>query len=110
MISPKAKFQSLWLKQLCFLDADWNELFDGVWFIVSSHDAAMRRLQISRGISFDEAKERIVAQATRRGIGNLQQEVDSGVVSAVIQNDGTLEDLKQCLEERLHDPSAWYPN
>jgi dephospho-CoA kinase len=92
------------------LDADWNELLDGVWLVVSSHDIAMERLQLIRGLSFDEAKKRILAQATRRGIGNLQQEVDSGVVSAVVKNDGTLQDLKQCLEENLRDPSSWYPN
>jgi dephospho-CoA kinase len=92
------------------LDADWNEFLDGVWLIVTSHDVAMERLQVSRGLSFDDAKKRILAQATRRGIANLQQEVDSGVVSVVVQNDGTLEDLKQCLKEKLCDPNAWYPN
>lgn len=92
------------------LDADWNEFLDGVWLIEASHDIAMERLQVNRGLSFDEAKKRILAQATRRGMVNLQEEVDSGVVSAVVKNDGTLDDLKQSLREKLGDPSAWYPN
>jgi dephospho-CoA kinase len=90
------------------LDAEWTDFLDGIWVVTSSQQVALQRLQNTRGLSTDDATKRIHAQMSRRGIGNLQHEVDAGTVSAVIQNDGTMEDLKVFLSEKIHDPNAWY--
>ena len=90
------------------LDAGWQDFLDGVWVLSVSHQVALDRLQENRGLSADESEKRIVAQQPRRGIGNLNDEVEAHVVTAVIDNNGSLEDLKQRLAEKLQDPSAWY--
>ena len=51
--------------------------------------------------------QRMEAQTERRGIGNLKAEVENGVVTAVVENNGTLEDLAGALRLRLSDPKAW---
>ena len=89
------------------LDAGWQEFLDGVWVVTVSQNVALERLQANRGMSAEEAAKRIAAQQPRRGIGNLQDEVNAKVVTAVIDNNGSLEDLKQRLVINLHDPNAW---
>ena len=90
------------------LDAEWNDFLDGIWVITLSQPNAIRRLQDNRNLSEEESKKRIQAQLSRRGISNLQKEIDDGIVSAVIPNDSTLEDLKVRLLITLNDPNAWY--
>jgi dephospho-CoA kinase len=90
------------------LDAEWNDILDGIWVVTVSQPTAIRRLQGNRNLSVEESEKRIQAQSSRRGIGNLQQEVDDGIVSAVIPNDSSLEALKACLLAKLNDPNAWY--
>jgi len=90
------------------LDAGWQEFLDGVWVVRVPTTEAVERLQANRGISVEDAERRIEAQQPRRGIGNLQEEMENDVVTAVIDNRGSLEDLKQRLKEKLDDPTAWY--
>jgi dephospho-CoA kinase len=90
------------------LDAGWQDFLDGVWVVSVSESVALTRLQDSRGLTAAEAGKRITAQKPRRGIGNLAEEVDSKVVTAVIENNGSLDALKQQLSEKLVDPQAWY--
>jgi dephospho-CoA kinase len=90
------------------LDAEWMDFLDAVWVVTASQQVASYRLQNNRGLNMEEATKRIDAQISRRGIGNLQEEVDAGILSAVILNDGTLEDLKALLSKKLYDPNAWY--
>jgi dephospho-CoA kinase len=90
------------------LDAEWNDFLDGIWVVTVSQLNAARRLQDSRNLTVEESNKRIQAQSSRRGIGNLQNEVDNGIVSAVIPNDSSLEDLKARLLATLNDPNAWY--
>ena len=47
------------------------------------------------------------AQTSRRGIGNLEEEIKNNVVTAVIKNDSSLEDLSTALRKSLVDPNAW---
>ena len=47
------------------------------------------------------------AQTSRRGIGNLEKEINNNVVTAVIKNDSSLEDLSTALRKSLVDPNAW---
>jgi dephospho-CoA kinase len=90
------------------LDAGWQDFLDGVWVVSVSESVALTRLQETRGLTAAEAEKRIDAQKPRRGIGNLAEEVDSKVVTAVIENNGSLDALKQQLSEKLMDPQAWY--
>jgi dephospho-CoA kinase len=98
------------LEAAVLLDAGWEVFLDGVWVIHVSKDMALQRLQTNRGMSFDDAAKRVEAQQARRGIGNLKEEVNNGIVTAVIDNAGTLEDLKQDLLTKLSDTCNWYPN
>jgi dephospho-CoA kinase len=90
------------------LDADWQNFLDGVWVITASQDVALQRLMDSRGWSKEEAEQRIQAQQSRRGIGNLDEEVERRTVTAVIDNSGSLEELREKLSQKLQDESAWY--
>jgi len=72
------------------LDANWddNELFDAIWVVRSSSQVSAERLVSKRGMDKVDALKRMEAQLSRRGIGNLDQELLNGSVTAVIQNDG----------------------
>ena len=54
-----------------------------------------------------QAIKRMDAQTSRRGIGNLEEEIKNNVVTAVIKNDNSLEDLSTALRKSLVDPNAW---
>jgi len=96
------------LEAAVLIDAGWMDLLDGLWVVQASQNVAMERLTKYRGLDTDTALQRIEAQQSRRGIGNLQQEVDQGIVSAIIPNDGDIDTLKETLEEALHNPTSWY--
>ena len=89
------------------LDADWEQWLDGVWVVTTPKETATARLMETRGLSLEEADERIQAQQSRRGIGNLAQEVENNIVTATIENSGSLDDLKAALLQRLSDAKAW---
>lgn len=107
-IETVGKTPAIVIEAAMLLDAGWQHFMDGVWVVSASRNVALDRLQMNRGLTRDEAESRIVAQLPRRGIGNLQDEVASRAVTAVIVNDGTVEDLKLQLLKKLNDPNAWY--
>ena len=90
------------------LDAHWNEFVDGLWIVTTSTENAIKRLMETRNLSEEEAQKRIDAQLSRRGVGNLADEVEHGLVSAVIENNGDLAELQNALERTLIDTNAWY--
>lgn len=90
------------------LDAGWNEFQDGVWVVKVSSDVALQRLQEHRGMTHEEALQRIQAQESRRGMGNLQEEIAKGVVTSVVDNSGDLDALTKILRDKLSDDTAWY--
>lgn len=104
------------------METDWHDMLDGLWVVQSSPAVAVQRLKENRGLTEEEAMVRIRAQKVRRGIGSagkssecegnnicskLREEMDNGIVTAVITNDGTLEDLKFSLEQALNDPKSY---
>lgn len=89
------------------LDTDWGDLFDGTWVVRSSESTSTQRLVESRGMSEEDALKRIEAQKPRRGIGNLESEVEKGFVTAVIDNDGALFDLQEALEKAMANPKSF---
>jgi dephospho-CoA kinase len=95
------------LEAAVLLDAEWDDILDGVWVVKAPKEVALRRLMETRGLSQDESEKRIQAQQSRRGIGNLEEEIQNKVVTNVIENSGSLEDLRNALEVALRDPKSW---
>jgi dephospho-CoA kinase len=95
------------LEAAVLLDAGWDDLLDGVWVVTTPKSTALERLMQTRGLSQEEAQKRIDAQQSRRGIGTIQEEIDNGIVTGVIENNGSLESLKKSLNEALDDPKFW---
>eukprot|EP00979_Chaetoceros_neogracilis_P017202 scaffold10190_cov294-Chaetoceros_neogracile.AAC.2 len=92
------------------LDANWddNDLFDAIWVVRASSDTSCERLVENRGMKKEDALNRLQAQLDRRGIGNWKEELESGAVTAVIENEGSAaaelwNKVKQCLV----DPKCW---
>jgi dephospho-CoA kinase len=102
------KYPIIIVESAVLLEAGWQNIVDGVWVVTVPRQIAQRRLQQNRGLSIEEADKRIDAQQSRRGIGNLAIEVSSKVVSAVLDNSGTVEELTITLQSKLDDPDAWY--
>ena len=95
------------LEAAVLLDAEWDDILDGVWVVKTPKEVALKRLMETRGLSQDESEKRIQAQQTRRGIGNLDEEIQNKVVTNVIENNGSLDDLRNALKEALRDPKSW---
>jgi dephospho-CoA kinase len=91
------------------LDAEWHDKFmDAVWVITAPHEVAIKRLIENRSLTREEADKRIHAQASRRGIGNIEEEIKNKIVTAAIDNSGSPNELKEALSLRLTDVTAWY--
>lgn len=103
----ESKIPVIVLEAAILLDAGWEDLLDGVWAVTVPPEAALKRLVETRGLTPEEAQKRIDAQASRRGIGNLDKEVENGSVHCVVTNDGSLEDLTATLQKSLEDPKCW---
>ena len=95
------------LEAAVLLDAEWDDIMDAVWVVKAPAPIALERLVENRGFTKEEAQKRIDAQEPRRGIGNLDEEVEKGVVTRVIENVGTEQDLQDALQQALQDPTAW---
>ncbi|GFH60530.1 phosphopantetheine adenylyltransferase / dephospho-CoA kinase [Chaetoceros tenuissimus] len=92
------------------LDANWDEnhLFDGIWIVRASEETSCKRLVEKRGMDKDDALNRMNAQQSRRGIGNWKEELKSGNVTAIIENDGNEEsELWDKMKKSLVDPDSW---
>uniref|UniRef100_A0A7S1YTR9 Dephospho-CoA kinase n=1 Tax=Trieres chinensis TaxID=1514140 RepID=A0A7S1YTR9_TRICV len=89
------------------LDAGWSPLFDAVWAVRSPRLVRRDRLIEDRDMEGEEADARIEAQSTRKGIEDLEGEMESGTVTCVIENTGTVEGLRAQLREALVDPHSW---
>jgi dephospho-CoA kinase len=106
---PPDKKPILVLEAAVLIDAEWDDILDGLWLVRTPNDEiALERLQSLRNFSRDVAQQRLEAQQTRRGIQNWQQELENGVISRVINNEGSREDLKSQLAMALLDESSWY--
>jgi len=70
------------------LDTNWDSdnMFDAMWVVRASTETRTKRLVEYRGLEESDALTRIEAQWTRRGIGNLKEELIDGTVTAVIEN------------------------
>ena len=95
------------LEAAVLLDANWSDLLSALWVLKASSSEVTDRLVLNRNITQDDASTRIEAQQSRRGIGNLEEEIRKKEVNAVIVNDGTLEELQQKLQDTWFDCESW---
>lgn len=72
------------------VEARWYELVEEVWVVVASRERVVRRVTASRAIDAPALQARIDAQ--------VNDEERRRVADVVIDNDGTLEDLRQRVE------------
>jgi dephospho-CoA kinase len=90
------------------LDAGWNDFLDGVWVITAVPNVARQRIMETRGLTEQEANQRMDAQLSYRSVGNLENEVAEKTVTRVINNSGSLPELTQALSQAINDSGAWY--
>lgn len=105
------------------LETEWHDLLDGLWVIHSSEDVATSRLINNRGMTKEDALIRIRAQQKRKGIAivaaangggvvdgdevELHKAIGNRSITALISNNGSLDDLEKALKETLADPLSF---
>jgi dephospho-CoA kinase len=80
------------------IEANWQPLFDEIWLVSASRDRVIERVERDRGLKPEQTDARIRAQlpdAERRKFA-----------SAVIRNDGTLEELRVAVTRLWQDALA----
>jgi dephospho-CoA kinase len=78
------------LEAAVLIEADWLDLVDEVWLVITSPETARRRMMERNGLSREQADERMSAQLT-----NEQRKRRAQVV---IENDGTLDELAKAVD------------
>ena len=78
------------LEAAVLIEADWLDLADEVWLVLTSPETARQRLIERNGLSAEQADARIGAQLT-----NEQRRPHAQVV---IENDGTLDELRAAVD------------
>jgi dephospho-CoA kinase len=79
------------LEAAVLIEADWLDLVDEVWLVITSPETARRRMMERNGLSAEQADARLEAQLTneqRRPYAQL-----------VIENDGTLDALRAAVDD-----------
>jgi dephospho-CoA kinase len=76
------------------LEAGWR-FFDRIWVVVVSREVAIARVTASRGLSRVDVEQRIDAQ--------MSNEERRRIADVVIDNDGTLADLRAKVEAAWHE-------
>lgn len=71
--------------------AGWQDLVDETWAMSASHETAVERLMLHRGLERDQADRRIDAQGP--------QEAFTGPADVVIENEGSLDELHAKVQE-----------
>jgi dephospho-CoA kinase len=79
------------LEAAVLIEADWLDLVDEVWLVITSPETARRRMMERNGLSPEQADARIGAQLT-----NEQRRPRAQVV---IENDGTPDELVQAVDK-----------
>ena len=61
----------------------------------------------NRGMTQEDAAARIDVQNSRRGIGNVEEELENGSISCIIENNGDIDELTSKLNVAWNDPESW---
>ena len=72
------------------IEANWQPLFDEIWLVRASREQVVARIESQRGLKPAETEARIRAQ--------LSDEERSKHATLVIQNNGSLEELRELLK------------
>lgn len=89
------------LEAAVLVEADWIPLVDQVWAVVTPPGVARERIMTRNGLSAEQADARIAAQ-----LPNAEREARAQVV---IENSGSIEELRQRVDEaweRLEESPA----
>ena len=73
------------------IEADWQPLTDEVWVVTAPEDDAVMRTATRSGLSEDAVRARIASQ--------MSQAERVQLADAVVENDGTQEDLRRTVTE-----------
>jgi len=106
----KAESRIVVVEAAILLDTNWDadDLFDAIWVVKASPQTSTKRLVENRGLEENDALKRIEAQSSRRGMGNLEEELRNGAVTAVIENNGEGEEiLWENMKAVLMDQKCW---
>jgi dephospho-CoA kinase len=79
------------LEAAVLIEADWIPLVDEVWLVTVSPETARQRLMARNGLSAEQAEARLRAQLTN--------EKRRPYAQVVIENDGSLEELRRAVDE-----------
>jgi len=72
------------------IEANWHSLFDEIWLVRASREQVVTRIESQRGLKPAETEARIRAQ--------LSDEERAKHATLVIENNGSLEDLREMLK------------
>ena len=75
------------LEAALLIEADWLSLVDEVWLVLASPETARRRLMERNGLTAEQAESRLRSQLTN--------EKRRAYATVVIENDGSLEELRR---------------
>jgi dephospho-CoA kinase len=78
------------LEAALLIEADWLSLVDEVWLVTASPETARRRLMERNGLTPEQAEARLRSQ--------LSNEKRRAYADVVIENDGTLEELRRAVD------------
>ncbi|MCH7811523.1 MAG: dephospho-CoA kinase [Chloroflexi bacterium] len=79
------------LEAALLIEADWLSLVDEVWLVLASPETARRRLMERNGLTAEQAESRLRSQLTN--------EKRRAYATVVIENDGSLEELRRAVGE-----------
>ena len=82
--------RSVVIEAAVLIEAKWYELVDEVWVVIASPESVIERVGASRGLPVADVQARIDSQIT-----NDERRT---VADVVIENDGTLEELRSTVE------------
>ena len=80
------------------IEANWQPLFDEIWLVRASREQVIARIESQRGLKPAETEARIRAQ--------LSDEERRKYATAVIRNDGTLDELRAAVTRLWQDALA----
>jgi dephospho-CoA kinase len=73
------------------IEANWQPLFDEIWLVRAPREQVISRIEIQRGAKPSETEARIRAQLSDEELGKH--------ASLVIENNGSIEELRELLKE-----------
>src|ERR1700730_17525304 len=80
------------------IEANWQPLFNEIWLVVASREHVIERVERDRGLKPEQTEARLKAQ--------LSDEERRKYATAVIRNDGTLDELRAAVTRLWQDALA----